>query len=132
LPLELQSVSIEDLPDAAQRLLQDTQVNLRDTLIGQLVWAVKSIDDDTRSRAWIALVSLGRAAIMPIAEHLLQKHQDTGYRLRLIRVLGEIGQSHREAMGPLMHLLSSTKVPELLGAARLALMRVNAPMSPSS
>ncbi len=72
LPLELQSVSIEELPDAALRLLQDRHVNLRDTLIEQLVWAVKSIDDDTRSRAWIALVSLGTAAIMPIAEQLLQ------------------------------------------------------------
>jgi hypothetical protein len=27
-------------------------------------------------------------------------------------------------MGPLMHLLSTTKVPELLEAARMALMRV--------
>src|SRR5258708_7456893 len=36
----------------------------------------------------------------------------------MIRLVGEIGQKHRKAMVPLLHLLSTTKVPEILTAAR--------------
>src|SRR5262245_51233560 len=95
LPLELQNVGIEELPAAVERHLQATPFPLRDSVIEQLVGAVKSDEEDTKSRAWIALVSLGRAAILPIGEQLLQNWQETSYRLRLIRLLGEIGQEHR-------------------------------------
>jgi len=126
LPHELQRVSIDKLPAAVEELLQETPLGFRESVIEQLVLAVKSSDEDTKSRAWIALVTLGRAAILPIGELLLQKNQDREYRLRLIRLLGEIGEKHREAMGPLMHVLSTVKVPEVLGAAQVPLMRMQA------
>jgi len=125
LPVELRTVPIQDLPAAVEEVLNATPIQLREDLIEQLVWAVKSDDDDIWSRAWLALVSLGPVATMQIGQMLLHFSKDTHYRLRLVRILGEIGRKHREAMGPLLHLLSTTKVSEILGAARSALMRIS-------
>ena len=122
LPHELRKATIWELPAKAQELLEDTHMNLREDLVERLVWAIKSDDDDIKSRAWVSLVSLGRAAIPAIAEQLMERTRDITYRVRLVRVLAEIGEKHREAMVPLIQLLSSTKVPEVLNAARAALI----------
>lgn len=124
LPLELRSATIEALPAATEQLLESTPFNLRDDVIEQLVRAVKSDDEDTKSRAWISLVTIGRTAVPALGQQLME-HRDRGYRLRLVRLLGEIGQQHREAMMPLLHLLSTTKVPEVMQAARCALLNIN-------
>lgn len=130
LPPELRTVHIQDLPAAVEELLNSTPMQLREAVIEQLVWAVKSDDDDIRSRAGLALVSLGPVAIMQIGQMVLHFSKDTHYRLRLVWILGEIGQKHREAMGPLLQLLSTTKVPEILAAARSALCRIGKPQLP--
>ncbi|OAI54987.1 hypothetical protein AYO44_13765 [Planctomycetaceae bacterium SCGC AG-212-F19] len=125
-PLELRTVPINELPGAVQQLLETTPLQLREDLIEQLVWAVKSKNEFVKDRAWICLVSLGGVAVSAIGEQLLHQHRDTRYRLRLIYLLGEIGQQHREAMAPLLHLLSATKVPEILAAATSTLMGITA------
>ena len=125
LPYELQKASIDDLPVAAQQLLQSTPVYDREYLLERLVLAIKSTDEDVKSRAWISLVSLGSIAILPIGVQLLQKSRDRCYRLRLVRLLGELGENHALVMGPLMQLLRTTRVPEVLGEAQMALMRIN-------
>ena len=67
-----------------------------------------------------------------IGVQLLQKSRDRSYRLRLVRLLGEIGEKHPLAMGPLMQLLKTTTVPELLGAVQVALMRIKGPAEGNS
>ena len=44
-----------------------------------------------------------------------------------MRLLGEIGENHPLAMGPLMQLLRTTTVPEVLAEAQMALMRIKVP-----
>jgi len=125
MPAELQAATIEELPAAPERLLQDTPLGLRESVTEQLMWAVKG-DDDIKSRAWIALVSLGQASILPIWQQVMEGGQNRNYRCRLVQILGEIGEKHHAAMVPLLKLLSTTKVPQILEAARAAVMRINA------
>lgn len=54
------------------------------------------------------LVNLGAVAVLAIGEQLLSKHPDTTYRVRLIRLLGENGLNHRQAMMPLLLLPLAT------------------------
>jgi len=129
LPYELQQASIHDLPLVAQQLLQPTPVYDREYLLERLVLAIKSDDEDVKSRAWISLVSLGNVAILAIGEQLLQNSRDRHYRIRLVRLLGEIGERHPLAMGPLMQLLRKTTVPEILSEVRTALMRLKWPVA---
>ena len=127
LPYDFQQPSIPELPMAAQKLFQSTPISNREYLLERLVYAIKSADEDTKSRAWISLVALGSVAVLPIGEQLLQKSRDRHYRLRLVRLLGEIGEKHPLAMGPLLQLLRTTTVPELLETAQVALMRIKGP-----
>ena len=102
LPFELQKAAIHELPLVAQQLLQATPVYQREDLIERLVLAINSNDEDVKSRAWISLVSLGSVAILPIGVQLFRNTRDRCFRLRLVRLLGELGESHPLAMGPLL------------------------------
>lgn len=127
LPYDLQQASIDELPLVAQQLLQSTPVYGREELIERLVFAIKSNDEDVKSRAWISLVAIGSMAILPIGEQLFQNTRDRCFRIRLVRLLGEIGEKHPLALGPLMQLLRKTTVPEILAEATMALMRAKEP-----
>jgi hypothetical protein len=59
------------------------------------------------------LVRVGRDAIAEIGQQLLHNKHDRRFRLRLIHLLRDIGQDHREAMVPLLQLLATTSVPLL-------------------
>ena len=126
LPYDFQQPSIPELPMAAQQLFQSTPVYDREYLLERLVLAIKSADEDTKNRAWISLVALGSVAILPIGYQLVNS-RDRHYRLRLVRLLGELGEKHPLAMGPLVQLLRTTTVPELLQTAQVALMRIKGP-----
>ena len=109
LPYDLQKAAIHELPDIAQQFFQDTHFSQRADLLERLVLAINSNDEDVKSRAWISLVALGSVAILPIGEQLLQKSRDHCYRLRLVRLLGELGEKHPLAMGPLVQLAAEQR-----------------------